>query len=108
MPTIYYQNCTCPHCKVKLDTLAESAPICPTCNKPLNPRDVWATRKYPGLLILPRWLTAFGWPLLLILAGVLCIALAYAARIPIPLKIPAILIAIGLVYFFIKLSGVDD
>lgn len=106
MATRYYTDCSCPHCRVSLDGVAETDEACPTCNKPLEPSAVWATRKYPGALFLPPWVTAFGWPLLLILAGLGFGWWIYAMSGKISF-LPAFPISIGLVFFFVKLSSAD-
>ena len=103
----YYENCTCPHCKTKLDQVAVTISSCPSCNQPFDPSAVWATRSYPGLIILPRWVSAFGWPFLLIALGAI-LWIAKSFGYPIPVKLAIIPLAIGLVYFFIKLFSLDN
>jgi len=111
MPTAYYTNCRCPYCQHKLDEVAETVLSCPLCNRPLDRRDVWATRKYPGHVILPKWVAAFTWPLLLIVVGVASLPITLAweriGRSP-PGTLSYVLIAFGVVYFFIKFNGYDD
>lgn len=110
MATHYYQNCRCPHCRHDLSTVAITTPACPQCNQPLEPAAVWATRTYPGHIMLPGWLRAFGWPFLMILGG-LALAVAtwyYDWRDTDTYKISAALIAVGTVYFIAKASGADD
>lgn len=79
-------------------------PACPACNKPLDARAVWMTKRYPGQLVLPGWLAAFGWPLLLMLLGFGLFLLGYFGYFPIPLKLPVFLIGVGMVYFIAKLA----
>ncbi len=62
------------------------------------------TRTYPGLIMLPGWLKAFGWPFLLMVAGFAMVGAAYAFKVAISLKVPAALIALGMVFFIYKLA----
>ena len=101
--TAKYQHCRCPHCKHPLDEVATTIPACPLCNHPFDPRHVWLTRKYPGQIILPGWLTAFGWPALVMAAG----ALLFFLRTQFPLlpyKLPLFTLGGGGLWFFIKLA----
>jgi hypothetical protein len=66
------------------------------------------TRRYPGILVLPGWLKAFGWPFLLILAGFGLIGLSLASGFPIPIKLPAIILTLGIVFFIFKLATNGD
>jgi hypothetical protein len=99
-----YDDCHCPHCRHPLDGVSNQITACPLCNRALEPREVWMTRKYPGLFVLPGWLKAFGWPFLLMLAGFGIIGLSYATGVPIPFKLPGILITLGMVFFIVKLA----
>lgn len=108
MPTHCYQNCHCPDCRHKLDDVATTSATCPMCNKPLDPHRVWSTRVYPGVLILPHWVAAFGWPLLFILAGVGSGAYTWFYLGYIRISLSATLIAIGVVHALVKLANADD
>ena len=103
-----FQDCRCPHCRHPLDDLSTTAPACPQCNHALEPHEVWLTRRYPGLLVLPGWLKAFGWPLLLIIGGFGVIGLSYASGMPIPVELPVLLIGTGLVFVIVKLATNGD
>jgi hypothetical protein len=81
-----------------------SAYECPFCQWEIRREEVWQTRQYPGVLILPGWVKAFGWPFLIILAGVAFFCYAYFVLHEVELKVPAALVAIGLVFFMFKLS----
>jgi hypothetical protein len=108
MANDFYTYCTCPACKTKLDATPTTAKWCPQCRGKLDPHDVWSTRKYPGQLILPRWITAFGWPLLFMLIGAGATAGTYFASGGRRVMAPVGLFAVGMIWFFVKLSGADD
>jgi hypothetical protein len=101
--TICYENCRCPHCKHDLTTTASTTPHCPLCNKALDSHDVWMTRTYPGPTELPGWLRAFGWPFFLMLAGFGLFLLRRYGGAPLPLSLAWVPLAIGFVYFMVKL-----
>ena len=103
-----YDHCFCPQCRFPLDGLPETAEACPKCNHPLYRNEVWATRKYPGVVELPGWVRAFGWPFLLMLAGVGIAVAYYFAGYRMPVHLPALLVAFGLVWFVVKLFGMDE
>ena len=103
MPSITFQDCTCPHCKAKLDDVPEKTRTCPACNQPLDRREVYATRNY-GSIVLPPWIIAFTWPLLIMIIGVVLFFYFYSTGIP-DLFIPGIVVAIGMVFFFFKLNS---
>ena len=62
------------------------------------------TRKYPGMLVLPGWLKAFGWPVLLILSGLGLFALEFVVGVVVSFKLPAFLVGVGVVFFIAKLA----
>ena len=74
----------------------------------LDPHDVWATRSYEGMISLPHWLTAFGWPLMMILAGVGILVSSYLSSSKTVVDVPVGLIVVGVIYFMLKLSGDDE
>ena len=106
MGDIFYRNCVCPKCKLQLDDVEEGAPGCPGCGEVLDRTRVWETRKYPGVVVLPHWVRAFGWPFLLILAGIGLFFWGYCHGI-IDFKLPSLMMALGLIFFFVKLTGAD-
>ena len=98
-----FLHCKCPKCKRAFDFVPISAYECPFCQWEIRRSEVWETRHYPGVLILPGWVKAFGWPLLIMLSGVAFFFYIYFAAHEIELKVPSALIAIGLVFFLFKL-----
>ena len=52
--------CKCPHCKAELGEVPEDAKCCPYCNADFDVGDVWATRRYSGLIQLPNWIIFLG------------------------------------------------
>lgn len=102
---ILYTNCRCPACKAALDDVATDEERCPSCRRDLDPGEVWQTRTYPGLLTLPPWIRAFGWPLLLIVAGVGMMAGSYFASAGAWMRVPVGLIGSGFIWFLILLLG---
>jgi hypothetical protein len=78
---------------------------CPHCHQDLDPDQVWKTRKYSGQVILPHWVTAFGWPLGLIVLGLAISGGVWAIGGGLQMiKIAASVLGFGLVMFFIKLT----
>jgi hypothetical protein len=106
MPTIFYERCRCPHCKTTLDQIEENTPDCPACTKPLDPQQVWSTRSYAGTLILPPWISAFGWPFLLMIFGFVFFFYAKSQGY-VNVYIPGFMVALGLIYFIFKLTYTD-
>lgn len=104
----YYTGCRCLRCKAKFDTIATTITTCPTCNTAIDPSTVWATRCYEGHTVLPSWLRAFGWPLLVIFAGVAFGAFEWLVLGVLHLSFVAVVIATGAVWFFVKLLGADE
>lgn len=98
-----FAGCKCPGCKKPFDYVPVSMKNCPFCNIKINSRAVWETRKYEGIIMFPGWVRAFGWPFLIILAGVGALLYPIYAYHYVELKLPALLISIGLVFFFVKL-----
>jgi hypothetical protein len=99
-----FENCHCPYCKYSLHQEFTDISACPGCRRQLEARDVWMARKYPGMTVLPGWLKAFGWPFLLIIAGFAIIGISYETGIPVPLKLPALFIGTGMLFFIVKLA----
>jgi hypothetical protein len=99
-----FLHCRCPYCKRPFDYVPISAYECPFCRKEITRSAVWQTRRYPGILILPGWVRAFGWPFLVMLLGVAAFLYPYYSYHLIELKLPAILISIGLIFFLFKLN----
>ncbi|HUO06873.1 MAG TPA: hypothetical protein VM008_00945 [Phycisphaerae bacterium] len=97
--------CRCPHCKRPFDYVLVTAYECPFCQKEIRRSEVWETRRYPGTVILPGWMRAFGWPFLLMLAGVALFVMYYYEAHEIELKVPAGMVAIGLIFFLFKLNN---
>jgi len=108
MPTAFYQNCRCPACKHPLDDVATTILVCPACGQPLDPAAVWSTRVYPGQIVLPGWVRAFGWPVLLMAAGVAVAAVEQFFLGRFLFQLPVLLIGTGLVFFFIRIFGIGD
>jgi hypothetical protein len=96
--------CRCPKCKRPFDYVPVAADECPFCKVPITRSAVWQTRRYPGTLILPGWVRAFGWPFLIILLGIASFVYPYYAYHEIELKLTAGLVSIGLVFFLFKLN----
>jgi hypothetical protein len=100
--------CSCPHCKRPFDYVPVAAYECPFCRKEIRRSEVWQTRRYPGTLMLPGWARAFGWPFLVMLAGVAyfvySVAVAHSIEIH-ALLCSAIIFATGLIFFLFKLSN---
>lgn len=108
-PTRYFERCRCPHCRVKLDDLADTARQCPRCQQGFDAHDVWSTRRYPGLLILPAWVSAFGWPLVLIASGFALALVQVALFSIVDVRGPAALVGAGAGWFFTRtLFGGDE
>lgn len=107
-PVRYYERCRCLHCKCGLDETPTTAKRCPRCDRELDPHDVWSTRRYSGVLVLPPWITAFGWPLLLIVLGVALMAGSYVGSGRSAITIPAGIIGTGITWFLVKLMVRDD
>ena len=99
-----FLHCRCPKCKRAFDYVPVSAYECPFCQWEIRRSAVWETRQYPGIFILPGWAKAFGWPLLLMLSGVGLFLYIYFVGHEIELRVPSILVAIGLVFFMFKLN----
>ncbi len=105
----YYEACRCPHCKHKLDEVNTDSKECPHCLGELVSRDVWMTRKYSGQLNLPNWVSAFGWPLLLMAVGVALALGMYMVSEGSLFNFTAVPIGIGFVWFMVKLmTDYDD
>ena len=100
-----FLHCRCPACKRPFDHVPLSADECPFCRIPITRSAVWQTRRYPGTLILPGWLRAFGWPFAIILLGIGSFFYTYFNYHMIELKLTAALISIGLVFFLFKLNN---
>ena len=107
MPTKYFERCCCPACRFKLDTVSVGTKNCPQCNEVLDPQHVWQTRTYPGVIQLPGWVSAFGWPVLLILMAITWAAFGYVATSGRSFVVPGGLLVLGIVWFLIKLGGYD-
>ncbi|MEM1356013.1 MAG: hypothetical protein AAGH88_14155 [Planctomycetota bacterium] len=88
---------------MKLDEVDTETKSCPECGIELEPRSVWMTRRYPGTIVLPGWLSAFGWPLVVVLCGVLITTFSWILFGWIPLKPVAIIFGLGLVWAMVKL-----
>ncbi len=99
-----FLHCRCPGCKCPFDYVPIDADACPFCTSPIIADTVWQTRKYPGVLMLPGWTRAFGWPFLCILAGIAYFLYPYFAYHMIELKLPGLLVSIGLIFFVVKLN----
>ena len=102
-----FLHCTCPHCKRPFDYVPISACECPFCRKDISRSQVWETRKYPGTLELPYWVTAFGWPVLVMLVGTAYIAFMYFTAHAIEIHgliIGLAVMALGVIFFLYKLT----
>jgi len=108
MATVFYTRCRCPHCKAKLDDVRSDCGECPLCRRELESSDVWNTRIYPGMLSLPPWIRAFGWPFLLMATGIGIMLASYFGSGETYVRVPVGMIVTGMIWFFFMLSGGDD
>jgi hypothetical protein len=69
----------------------------------LDAYEVRKTRTYAGQIMLPGWVSAFGWPLLLVLTGVAIIIASHFASGGTVMRVPLGLIGVGVGWFFVKL-----
>jgi hypothetical protein len=102
-----FLHCRCPKCKRPFDFVPISACECPFCQWEIRRSEVWQTRQYPGILILPGWVKAFGWPLLLMAAGVAFFLYCYFAEVGIGvqvIEVSGIFFGTGLIFFLFKLN----
>jgi predicted RNA-binding Zn-ribbon protein involved in translation (DUF1610 family) len=106
MDDVFYRDCVCPACRVKLDEVQEGTYDCPGCGARLERARVWQTRRYPGIVELPHWVRAFGWPFLLMLSGVGLFFWGYWNGF-VDLRMPSLMVAAGLIFFYVKFSGKD-
>jgi hypothetical protein len=104
-----FENCHCPHCKYSLHDESTKITACPGCRRPFDARDVWMTRRYPGMMILPGWVKIFGWPLVLILIGLALGALRLIEHYPIPMKLVLIPVGAGMAWaIIIMMTGGEE
>jgi hypothetical protein len=102
-----FLHCKCPKCKRAFDFVPISAYECPFCQWEIRRSEVWDTRRYPGVLILPGWVKAFGWPLLVMLAGVAFFLYCYFAVDGMGTNaviVSSIIFGTGLIFFIAKLN----
>lgn len=65
---VYFANCRCPRCKARMDDVPKTDVTCRHCGAPIDPREVWNTRRYTPIVI-PRWVENNAKPVGLILLG---------------------------------------
>jgi hypothetical protein len=99
----YFTDCHCPACEAPLHQVTTKTTTCPQCNAPLVPEQVWHTRRYAGVITFPGWVKAFGWPFLLMIAGLAFGIAKVMNDWPIPLFLPAIPFSVGAAYFMAKI-----
>jgi hypothetical protein len=102
-----FVGCHCPKCEFPLKDTPVSVRHCPLCGDKMDPHLVWGTRKYEGVWELPFWVRAFGWPFLLMAAGVAYFVVPALYYNYYDVKLPSLIFAIGFVFFVAKLM-VDD
>jgi hypothetical protein len=100
-----FLQCRCPGCKRPFDYVPIDAEACPFCKWEIQADAVWQTRQYEGLVMLPGWIRAFGWPFLLMVGGVGLFLYAYYGFHEVELKLPGAMVAIGLIFFMFKLNN---
>lgn len=84
-----------------------SADECPFCRWEIRREEVWQTRRYPGVVILPGWVKAFGWPLLLMVAGVVFFLWCYFTVDGMGTNaviVASVFFGTGLIFFIAKLN----
>src|SRR4051812_27531826 len=97
-----FLNCHCPGCEFPLKDTVVSTTHCPLCNQKLDPAAVWLTRKYDGVIELPFWVRAFGWPFFMMIFGILFFVIPYFYYNYFDVKIPSLIFAVGFIYFVVK------
>src|SRR3954470_9892722 len=90
-----FVSCTCPKCEFPLKDTVVSTRNCPLCGDKLDPHKVWSTRKYDGVVELPYWIRAFGWPFVLMLIGVLYFVIPLFWYNYFDVKVPSLIFATG-------------
>lgn len=103
-----FKNCRCLGCRAPLDEVSVDADRCPRCNVELDAEALWKNRTYPGVIVFPKWITAFGWPLLLMLLGAGIMAASYVGSGQAFMRVPVGMFVTGMIWFMVKLSGADD
>ncbi len=103
-----FLNCRCTGCKRPFDFVPIDADACPFCRSPIDATATWQTRKYPGIVMLPGWVRAFGWPFLLMLAAPAIFLYEYYGSHVFEPRLPGLLFAIGTIFFFVKLNTNGD
>lgn len=103
-----FLHCRCTDCKRSFDFVSLDAEACPFCRTEIIPEKIWQTRRYPGILILPGWVRAFGWPFLLMGAAVAVFLVEYYGSHIFEPKFPGLLFSIGIIFFFVKLNTNGD
>jgi hypothetical protein len=102
-----FLHCKCPKCKRAFDFVPISAYECPFCQWEIRRDAVWQTRQYPGVIMLPGWVKAFGWPFLLMLSGVAFFLWCYFTVDGMGTNaviVSSIIVGTGLIFFIAKLN----